>query len=134
MNLGQQKIEVSQRAILSLLLTPQCSFQTRSSRTRHLQSLHTRGTRVVVAVGQILTGVVPWVVIKVEVAWTTVYTLFFNEGKTCKKYLYLEIKKRCRLGTYQTKNIYIGFSASVLSKIKQQLLKMVRGCIDFKIY
>ena len=41
-----------------------------------------------------MTGVVPWVVIKVEVVWTTVYTLFFNEGKTCRKYLYLEIKKR----------------------------------------
>ena len=75
---------------------------------------------IVVAVGQILTGVVPWVVIKVEVVWTTVYTLFFNEGKTCRKYLYLEIKKRCRLGTYWTENVYIGsvFSASVLIKMK----------------
>ena len=46
--------------------------------------------------------------------------MFFNEGKTCKKYLYLEIKKRCRLGTDWTENVYIGsvFSVSVLIKIK----------------
>ena len=57
MNSGQQKIEVSQRFFYTFM-----NVRTRFSRldSRHHTWMET---------GQILTGVVPWVVIKVEVVW-----------------------------------------------------------------